>query len=99
MNKTIPDAWLQMSPFLKSHMIQIEHSEVIPKHAFCLTGQEESPSLSWKRKKGFAGGHLTISWLLGKSDIPHKTNGVWLNGIECSGILRFGIQSEHQERV
>jgi hypothetical protein len=39
-----------------------------------------------KRKKGNAGVHFIISWLLRKSDIPHEKYGLWLNGFECSKL-------------
>jgi hypothetical protein len=51
MYKTVLDALLQMSPFLKSHMIQIEHGEVIPKHAFCLTGRKKVRPCRGKEKR------------------------------------------------
>jgi hypothetical protein len=51
------------------------------------------------REMGIAGVDLTISRFFGKFDIPHKTNGVWLNGIEYPRVSRFGFKPEHQERI
>lgn len=39
------------------------------------------------KKEGFAGADLTISWLIEKIDIPHKTKEVWLMELSVQEFL------------
>jgi hypothetical protein len=52
-----------------------------------------------KKKRGFAGEDLTISWFLEKLIYHTEQIGVWLNGIECPRVLRLCAKSKHQERI
>ena len=62
-----------------------------------MTTQQSNISDSTARtgKEGVAGGDLTVGWLLVNVDIPHKTNGVWLNGFERRTVSGLCIEPEY----
>ncbi len=57
-------------------MIQIEHSEAVPKHALCLAGQEENPYIDKEKRRLRV---MPPLWCRFKSHSSHSMEaGLWV---------------------